>query len=242
MNARWSAKRLPYMTEVGAMLLLLLSASCASAPPNLPFIATVAPQAAQPPSPTEPALPSAAVPTTAAASTPTAGEFALDLTPLPTETALPTLALPTESRFAGTFEIWDGLPTYLADSQPGFDFRVRYDPGAWARTTDAFGFPTLAHRSIAGCLIIPTGGRGLPLNGTVTHDVRRINGVSFQVNTAYVNGVRQFVNYVGGDGVIYTAFQVIFNDQGDQCLTDAEVVLGTLKAVSVVDATPITTP
>lgn len=97
------------------MLLLLLSASCASAPPNLPFIATVAPQAAQLPSPTEPALPSAAVPTTAAASTPTAGEFALDLTPLPTETALPTLALPTESRFAGTFEIWDGLPTYLAD-------------------------------------------------------------------------------------------------------------------------------
>jgi hypothetical protein len=150
--------------------------------------------------------------------------------------------LPTESRFAGTFEVWDGLPTYLADSQAGFDFRVRYDPGTWAHTTDTFGSPTLAHRAIAGCLITPTGGRGLPLNGTVTHDVRRIGGIGFEVNTVYLNGVRQFVNYVGGDGVIYTAFQVAFTDAGDQCLADAEVVLGTLKAVSVVDATPIATP
>ena len=91
-------------------------------------------------------------------------------------------------------------------------------------------------------MIVPTGGRGLPLNGSVTHDVRRIDGVSFQISTAYVNGVRQFVNYVGGDGVIYTGFQIAFTDQGDQCLADSELVLGTLKAISLVDATPIATP
>lgn len=230
------------MTGLATALLVLVSASCGTAPLNLPFIATQAPRSAELPSPTQPAPTSPAVPIVLATATPTQGEFALDLTSLPTETALPTLALPTESSFAGTFEVWDGVSTYPADSQPGYDFRVRYDPGTWARTTDAFGFPTLAHRSIMGCTIVPTGGRGLPLNGTVTHDVRRINEVTFQINTAYLNGVRQFVNYVGGDGVIYTGFRVAFTDQGDQCLADAEPVLGTLKAVSVVDATPIATP
>ena len=242
MNKRCFLKRLPFGAGLAAALLVLLSAACGPAPINLPFIATQAPQAAQLPLATQPPPTSPAAPLVPATAKPTQGEFALDLTPLPSETALPTLALPTESHFAGTFELWDGLPTYPADSQPGYDFRLRYDPGTWARTTDAFGFPALAHRTIAGCMIVPTGGRGLPLNGTVTHDVRRIDGVSFQISTAYVNGVRQFVNYVGGDGVIYTGFQVAFSDQGDQCLADAELVLGTLKAISDVDATPIATP
>lgn len=173
---------------------------------------------------------------------PTAGEFVLDLTALPTQTALPTLVLPTESRLAAAIEVWDGLPTYLADSQPGFYFRVRYDPTSWANTVDAYGAPALAQRVISGCVITPAGGRGLPLNGTVDHEVRRVGGISFQVNTAYVNGVRQFVNYIGGNGVIYTGFQVTFIEPGDQCLTDAETVLGTLTAVAISEATPIPRP
>ncbi len=237
-----SGSQMLTLAQAGAVMSLLISAACGPAPLNVPLVATNSPAPLL-------LLPSAQVlkagtagPPRQEAATPTAGEFVLNLTPLATETALPTLALPTRSLFAGTFEVWDGSPTYPADSQPGFYFRLRYDPGTWALTTDQYGFPTLGHRSIAGCTITPTGGRGLPLNGTVNHEVRRINGVSFQVNTAYINGVRQFVTYVGGDGVIYTAFQVSFGDQVDQCLADAEAVLGSLKNVSIYEATPIPTP
>ncbi len=242
MRVRRSLKQVFLLAQAGAVISLLVSAGCGPAPLSLPLVAT---NTSQPLLllPSTQALPTGtAVPNRVTTSTPTSGEFALNLTPLPTETALPTLVLPTKSLFVGTFEVWDGLPTYPADSQPGFYFRLRYDPGTWALTTDQYGFPTLGHRAIAGCTITPTGGRGLPLNGTVEHEARRINGVSFQINTAYINGVRQFVTYVGGDGVIYTAFQVTFSDQADQCLADAEAVLGTLKNVSIYEATPIATP
>lgn len=231
-----------YLEAACASLILVIGAGCGVLPRSVYSAATSVPattqssgQALAPTTLTE-------VPAATVSATPTLGAFALNLTPLATETAIPTLALPTESRYAATFELWDGLPTYPADSQPGFDFRVRYDPTTWAKTADQFGAPSLAHRLIAGCVISPTGGRGLPLNGTVDHEMRRINGVSFQINTAFVNGVRQFVTYVGGDGVIYTAFQVAFADQADRCLADAENVMGTLKAVSIYDATPIATP
>jgi hypothetical protein len=139
-------------------------------------------------------------------------------------------------------QIWDGLPTYLAESKPGFYFRLRFDPGVWALTTDQYGFPALGHRQIPGCTITPTAGHGLALNGSVDHEVRRIGEISYQVSTAYVNGVKAFVTYTGGDGNIVTAFQVSFQDQSDQCLTDAETVLAELKSVADFQATPIATP
>lgn len=184
--------------------------------------------------------------TTPASSAPratgTAEAFALNLTPLPTETALPTLALPTEvSRPAG-LSVWDGLPTYLAESEPDYYFRLSFDPSVWALTRDQFGNPVLAARDIPGCTIAPSAGRGLPLSATVDHDVRRIGAVTFQVSAAYINGVKQFVNYSGGDGTIYTAFQVSFRDQADLCLAAAEAALGSLISIPVLQATPITAP
>jgi hypothetical protein len=119
---------------------------------------------------------------------------------------------------------------------------VRFDPTVWALTFDQFGFPALGHRQIPGCMIAPTAGRGMALNATVDHDVRHIGTISYQVNSAYVNGVKQFVNYSGGDGNIYTAFGVTFQDQADQCLVDAETVLAELRSVAVSQATPIATP
>lgn len=230
------------LAAICATSLLVLSAACSPAPLSLPFIASGTPSTGQPAPLAAAAATDTAVQVAATAAAPTQGEFVLNLTPLPTATALPTLALPTESTFATSFEVWDGQPTYPAESRPDFYFRVRYDPATWARTTDQFGSPSLAHRSISGCLIAPTGGRGLPLNGTVDHAIRRLGSIDYQVSTAYVNGVKQFVTYVGGDGAIYTAFQVTFPDQADQCLNDAEDVLGTLGAVPVDEATPIVTP
>ncbi len=174
--------------------------------------------------------------------TSTPGAFTLQFTPLPTETALPPLNLPTEVANPPVLQIWDGSPTYLSESKPDFYFRLRFDPTIWALTTDQYGFPALGDRLISGCIITPTAGRGLALNGSVEHDVRKIGEINYQVSTVFVNGVKQFVTYTGGDGNIYTAFQVSFQDQADQCLTDAESALAGLRSVAVSQATPIATP
>ena len=85
-------------------------------------------------------------------------------TPAPTATSspLPTIELPTLASNPPALEVWDGLPTYLADSAAGYYFRVRYDPERWALVTDQLGQAVLSHRQIPYCTIIPSSGRGLP--------------------------------------------------------------------------------
>jgi hypothetical protein len=180
--------------------------------------------------------------TSTEALTPTPAPFILNLTPLPTETSLPTLEVPTEMVRPPALQVWDGLPTYLADSSPGYYFRVQFDPDAWALTIDSYGYPALVHRAIRNCIISPTAGHGLPPNTTVDKDIRRINGISYQISTTLVNNVRQSVTYTGGDARILTAFQVSVDERPDQCLLEAESVLGTLSSVPISQATPIATP
>jgi len=232
------------------LIAVLFLAGCAS----LPFLKTAPSATAQPKSLAPAQLAAVATGTSSDTSTPvpaasdtatvtpTSGPFTIDLTPLPTETALPTLELPTEVKYPPNLAVWDGVPTYLADSKPGYYFRLHFDPSIWALTFDQFGFPALGHRQIPGCLIAPASARGMPLNATVDHEVRKIGSISYQVSTAYVNGVKQFVNYSGGDGYIFTAFGVTFQDQPDQCLSDAETLLSDLRSVAVSFATPIATP
>ena len=183
-------------------------------------------------------LPSTPIPEQA--TTPTSGPFALELTPLPTATALPPLVLPTQPAFPIGIQVWDGLPTYPAESQSDYYFRLQYDPTRWALTENPFGEPVLANRGLSGCVLAPASGRGLPLSGSVDHEVRRIGGVTFQISTAALSGVTKFANYAGGDGIIYTAFAVSFEDQAEACLAAAEQVLGTLRSVPLIEATPIT--
>jgi hypothetical protein len=159
-----------------------------------------------------------------------------------TDTPLPTLELPTEIVNPPARMVWDGTPTYLAESTPGYAFRVTYDPELWALTTDQFGFPALAHRAIPGCVITVTSGRGLPANMTVEHDVLQTGGVSFDVGKVYENGVLKFVTYTGGDGTVITGFEVRFEDQADECLADAVKILSTLTSVPTSQATPTPTP
>ncbi len=218
----------------------LLSAACGAAAPTAAPLPTetVAPHALAPLavlSPTPQPAPTETL-------TPTSAPFVLDLTPLPTETPLPTVEIPTEAARLPALEVWDGLPTYPADSDPNYDFRVSFDPAAWALTFDNFGMPALAHRAITNCVLAPTVGRGLPPNAAAQHEVRRINEISYQITTVDVNGVRQSVIYAGGDGRIYTAFQLALEDRPDQCTQEAEVVLGTLTSVPISEATPIATP
>jgi hypothetical protein len=156
----------------------------------------------------------------------------------PTETQLPPLELPTEAVNAPAKMVWDGTPTYLGDSTPGYAFRVTYDPDLWAVTSDQFGYPALGHRHIEYCVISVTAGRGLPANVSIEHDVLYTDNVTFDVGVAYENGVKQFVTYTGGDGTIITGFEVSFQDQVDACLADAVTVLSTLKSVPVSQATP----
>jgi hypothetical protein len=158
--------------------------------------------------------------------------------PTPTETPLPPLELPPEIPNAPALLAWDGTPTYLGDSQPGFAFRVLYDPELWALTQDQFGYPAIGHRAISYCVISVTSGRGLPANVSVEQDILYTDTVTFSVGTAFENGVKKFVTYTGGDGKIITAFQVSFEEQADECLTDAQTVLTTLRSVPASQATP----
>jgi hypothetical protein len=217
------------------LILPLLISSCggSAAPTGAPVPAE--PSVEQPfvvqntelPSPTSPSTE-----TSTPAPTPTI------ILPTPTETLLPPLELPTEAANAPTRMVWDGMPTYLGDSQPGYSFRVTYDPDLWAVTSDQFGFPALGHRGIPYCVVSVTSGRGLPANITVEHDILYTETVTFDVNVAFENSVKKFVTYTGGDGIIFTGCEVSFTEQADQCLENAVTVLSTLKSVPVSQATP----
>ncbi len=226
------------------LLASLLLGACA------PAAATTAPSApanAAQPQPFQPLVASSPTgqanePTPTEVVTSTAAPFVLDLTPVPTDTPLPTIQVPTEVSRPPALQVWDGLPTYLADSKPGYYFRVSFDPNAWALTTDYYGSPALVHRAITNCIISPDAGHGLPSNATVEQEMRRINGISYQISAVSINGVKQSVTYSAGDGRVYTAFQVAVQDRPDQCLLEAEAVLGTLSSIPTSEATPITTP
>jgi hypothetical protein len=195
--------------------------------------ATEAPAATEPAA-TEEATEPPAQPQAVETSTPQATQALA----VPTDTPLPTLDLPTEAVNAPAQMVWDGLPTYLGESLPGYSFRVQYDPDLWALTTDQFGFPALAHRQIPTCVISVTSGRGLPGNMSVEHDTLQAGNIMFDVGNVYENGILKFVTYTGGDGTIITGFQVSFEELVDECLLDAETVLATLKSVPVSQATP----
>lgn len=157
---------------------------------------------------------------------------------VPTDTPLPTLDLPTEAANAPAQMVWDGTPTYLGESLPGFSFRVTYDPALWALTTDQFGFPALAHRQVPACVISVTSGRGLPGNMNVEHAMLDTGEITFDVGRVSENGVLKFVTYTGGDGTIISGFQVSFETLVDECLLDAETVISTLRSVPASLATP----
>jgi hypothetical protein len=164
----------------------------------------------------------------------------LSPTPEPTltSTPLPPLELPTLAPNLPTLAVWDGLPTYLGDSQPGYYFRVEYDPELWALTTDQFGMPALAHRKIEYCVLKPTAGRGLPPNVRVEHDVIYIDNLTYDVAMAYVNDALAFITYQGSNGIIFTGFQLDFQGMSEDCRKDALAVLSTLQAVPISQATP----
>jgi hypothetical protein len=160
------------------------------------------------------------------------------LEPTPTETSLPRLDLPALIPNAPSLLAWDGKPTYLGDSLPGFDFRVMYDPDIWALTEDQFGYPAIGHREIPYCVISVTSGRGLPANISVEQDILYTDKITLYVGTAYEDGVKKFVTYTGGDGTIITAFQVVFDGRVDECITDSEEVITTLRSIPASLATP----
>ncbi len=210
------------------LILALVLISCSpAAPAATEFAATEAPEATEPPATEAPTEPPAAQPQATQALL------------ISTDTPLPTLDLPTEAVNAPAQMVWDGVPTYLGESTPGYLFRATYDPDLWALTTDQFGFPALAHRQVPACVISVTSGRGLPGNMSVEHEILQAGNITFDVGNVYENGVLTFVTYTGGDGTIITGFQVSFEELADECLLDAETVLATLRSVPVSQATPL---
>jgi hypothetical protein len=239
------------------LILLFLITSCGGAPAatGVPA-ATEAPAATEPPATEAPATeePAATEPpafqsleaptrvATQAQPTATSQPTSTQILPTRTDTPLPTLELPTEIVNPPAQLAWDGVPTYLAESTPGYAFRVTYDPEVWALTTDQFGFPALGHRNIPTCIISVTSGRGLPMSMTVEHDVLDTGDVTFDVGNVFENGALKFVTYTGGNGTIITAFQVSWEEQAEQCRADAVRVISTLRSILASQATPTPAP
>jgi hypothetical protein len=226
-----------FVRIVSILILTLLATSCgapaATQAPATEDAATGVPTETEPPAfqsleaPTR--QPSATLPPTSAPT---------QVIETPTETPLPTLELPTENVNAPARMVWDGTPTYLGESTPGYSFRVSYDPELWALTSDQFGFPALGHRAIPSCVISVTTGRGLPASMAVEHEIIYTGNVTFDVGRVYENGELKFVTYTGGDGTIFTGFEVDFTEELDACLADALAVLSSLTSVPVSQATP----
>ena len=218
------------------LILALIITSCAGAAPA----PTEAPAETEAPPTEPPAFQSLSPPTLEPPLTETSTPVPAPTQILPTrtDTPLPTLDLPTEMVNPPQRMVWDGAPTYPGDSTPGYAFRVSYDPDFWALTTDQFGFPALAYRNIAGCIISPTSGRGLPANTTVEHDMLHLDRVTFDVGIVSENGVKKFVAYTGGDGTVITGFEVNFEEDMETCLAAVVGVLSTLTSVPVSQATP----
>lgn len=181
-----------------------------------------------------PTAPASETPSLVASQTPTP-----TFGPTATETYLPTLELSTLEAFEPALDVWDGQPTYLADSQPGFFFRVKFNPRVWGLTEDSYGQPALGHREIEYCILAPVGPRGMTPGTQVEHDTRQIGPLFFEINVVLTQGARQFVTYQATDKIIFTSFQVNFVDEIDACLADAEAVLATLTSVPEYQATPI---
>jgi hypothetical protein len=223
------------MRSLGALILLALSLAACGAPAPTPQPTPTQPEAVLPD--TETPLPPAetltpSVTPTVPTSTPAATA---------TETLLPTLELPTLATNPPALAVWDGLPTYLADSRPGYYFRLHYDPEVWALVSDQFGQPALAHRRIQYCTLTPAGGRGLPQTMQVEHDVLYEGSLTLNMSRAYENGALKLVAYQVSDGTIFTGFEVTFVTEGEACDADALAVLKTLESVPVSRATPVTT-
>lgn len=228
------------------LILVLFTTSCGGAAPA-PTQAPTEPPAATEPAATEapaetavtepPALQSSVAPTSPSIEN-TSTLIPTQIAVTPTDTPLPTLELPTEPVINPARMVWDGTPTYLGESTPGYAFRVTYDPDLWALTTDQFGFPALGHRKIEACVISVTSGRGLPGNMTAEHEVLYTQNIMFDVGKVYENGVLKFVTYTGGDGTIITGFEVNFTEQADECLAEAVTVISTLTSVPASQATP----
>ncbi len=158
-------------------------------------------------------------------------------TPILTETPLPPLVLPPLPPDAPASQVWDGLPTYPAESVPGLYFRLSFDPAVWALTQDQFGQPALGHRGLPYCVIAPVSGRGLPLDWRVDHEMRQLGPLVFDVGLAYENDQLRFATYLGGDGQVFTGFEVRFEEAAEACLADADAVIGTLVSIPEAEAT-----
>jgi hypothetical protein len=228
------------------LILTLIITSCGApaptqAPTEAPAVTEVVgtePPATEAPATEPPAFQSLEPPAEQPTEPDTSTAAPTQIAPTLTDTPLPTLDLPTEIVNAPSQMVWDGTPTYLGESSPGYVFRVTYNPDLWALTTDQFGFPALAHRNISACVISVTSGRGLPLNMTVEHDILYTEDITFDVGRVYENGVLKFVTYTGGDGRIITGFQVDFQENAEACLGEAVTVLSTLTSVPASQATP----
>jgi hypothetical protein len=160
--------------------------------------------------------------------------------PTPTETPLPTLDLPTLSAARLPERIlWTGLPTYPGDSQPGYLFRIEYDPELWAQTEDNFDEIVLAHRDLPGCILSAYAGRGLPMTWRVETEFTQEGDSFIEVNRIFSEEKLEFMTFFISDSRVRTAFRLELGENPNACLQDTQEILSSIRSLF---ARPTVTP
>lgn len=224
-----------FRTTLSIALLMLVLSAC-GAPASVAEPVTVTTEAETPVVESFTDTPSASpIPSSTASPLPTSTPEP----PTPTETPMPTLELPAVQPNLPARIAWTGLPSYAGDSEPGYLFRVDYDPETWAQTVDNFDSIVLAHRDLPSCVLTAFTGHGLPLTWKVETEFRQEGNLFIETNTVLNAEKIEFVTFVISDKRITTGFRLEFLEQSNECIQAAEQVLLTLRSFS---AQPTITP
>ena len=151
--------------------------------------------------------------------------------PAPTETSLPTLDLPTLLPRLPERILWTGLPTYPGDSQPGYLFRIEYDPELWAQTEDNFDEIVLAHREIPACVLSAYAGHGLPIAWKVETEFTQQGKLFIEVNRILRDEKLEFMTFFVSDSRVRTAFRLEPGENPEACLQDAQEILSSMRSL-----------
>lgn len=146
------------------------------------------------------------------------------IAPIPMATPSP---VPTPTASHSGYGVWMTKPTYQENS-PLF-FLAEFDTAKWGLVSEQAVPPFVAHQMIPGCQIVPSGGRGLSPDYSVSRSYKQLGALRYELNAISHQGELVFINYCTYWSEVSTCFGVRMQAQKTVCIRDAETVLKTAR-------------
>lgn len=166
-------------------------------------------------------------------------------------TATPLPVHPSSTQVPGNSPTMTSLPTRVSTMQPPDNVwvipcrenitkncsQMEFDTVKWEVVPQAYSWsPKLVHRTIAGCEIVPSGGRGLKDDGwSVEHDLKTLGTVQYELFRVSEGDELRFIGYwllIPEEGSMAYS-EVRFENDQDGCIQDAEAVLTTQRMLTL---------